>query len=127
MNLNAVNVSIHINLLGQGFDIVSQFRGVLLLCRKWSSVSFQPRELEGINVFPSALDGFNEVCGFLVEFWWDWWHRVSRDVAEGVEVGGEDDAWSRGTILGFRVVAYLWMGRSSTRHRCLNIFHPSTW
>ena len=86
MDLTAVALSTHIDLLCQNFDVISQFRGVLLLYRKRASAALQSRELEGINVFSPALNRFNEVCGFLVEFWWDRWHRVCRDVAEGVEV-----------------------------------------
>ena len=97
MDLNAANWSTHIDLLRQYFDIISQFRGVLLLCRELANAFLQSRELEGINVFPTALDGFNEVCSFLVEFRWDWWHRVCRYAVEGVAVErGRDDVRSRG-------------------------------
>lgn len=85
------NWSTHIELLRQNFNVIPQFRGVLLLCRKWAGTFLQSRELEGIYVFPTTLYGFNEVCSFLVEFLWDWWHRVYRYVVEGVEVRGNQD------------------------------------
>jgi len=103
--LNAVVLSTHINLLRQGLDVISQFRGILLLRRKRTSALFQSRELEGINVFSSTLDGFNEVRGFLVEFWWDWWHRVCGDATGGVEVEERMMIGHVGAILQFRVVA----------------------
>ena len=100
MNLNIVNWSTHINLLRQDFDIISQFRGMLLLCRKRASTFLQSRELEGIDISPATLNRFNEVCSLLVEFLWDWWHRVCRGVAEGVEVGREGGVRSRECNIG---------------------------
>ena len=105
MDLNAVNSSTHINLLRQGFDVISQFRGVLLLCNKRTGTLFQSRELEGINVFSSALNGSNEIRSFVVKLWWNWWHRGCRDAVEAWKSEERLMAGHVGVILWFRVVA----------------------